>query len=1218
MRTKARLAVLVLLAAAAAPVCAGASAELVAGPQRAAAGEPITFRLALDARTGASLGRTPALQIAFGDGQSLAFPIAFDPAGGLYAGSVTHAYQRPGRYTAAVTAGAAAAPLASVTVAVGGVGLRIPLARPTAAPVTPVPTPSPNRALPATFATARPATFATTRPATMTPADRAPAQPQNLHRESLQSLRFAGFTVGDLKLTATGTVVAGAGTTHVADLSVPVTFSGVTIAGMIGGSATVTAGNATAGAGRPHNAPACPLDETNAAIAGGLGTFQRFGYAFSVMSLRLGPANGKSTASLCYAPSGVETAVDPGAFNVSAQYATGALAHQLTVAIDGVSIDEKGAFASELPASAVGSYRMGRTPFTTATSTQPPLHLSFTDGSAEPHVSCAGTQVDGPILQVVYRPALHGAVTDCAWLPDGIRATLAIAPGVAFNVSEPWGYEIVVTSSALKIVKSAFLGGAMSGTFAANVNAPIPILTATLPPSPSPPGGPHANVQTYQRALVTSAQFNAAQVHANAATFQPLGGKTTQNDPSGTFGGTFDEHGDLRAAATQIGPYRTGPFVVAPSTASLFVSGGQAPHRSQDDFKNYLEGMVTNPLFDADAPQGNTSPPGGVPDGSPGLSIGKGTVKAPFATSAYGFDASSANGWGLFFSDGGGSSGAIALQSSLSATLDGFPVALTSLNALIFDGSVIRTNLRGSISLAAPISAQVPVSVQGTDASGNLLSGFIPAGTTIPLAAWGGSLTSAGPMAVTSDGIAVDGAHLSIAGYSATPAVDGKIVSSGGFSLGLLVPNPALPQARLAGLDFTPYTFSLQSSGGAAQPARIVGQGAIAGWSSSELVALVASNSGFVPAKNYTFAISRSEGSVDFDATIGYVQGGWAGRGTIAAAGLIDAPFGFRADDTSERGAIGVSVPQLDGGGAASGGSTSGFVQMANVGGAATFSRDTGAMNALAFGSDLNLSSFAGHVVMMYHTDINDPIVASFGGGKNLAARGWNCKAAWCFAGSAAMTLDSSNSVSGELDGLFDGSGFALYVDGMLNDPVVNVAVQAQLGFYSDDGEFDAGFGFTPIPILAVQFGGKVCLWNHLKGKHPATCLDTGHAETGAGFLAGGHAEVGIGDLADASVDALVWYDGSGFGGHMHGHGSVSVLGVGPTADADLNASEKPFGFSGTVMLSFCACVGSIDASVGASWYPGNSFSIDSGSLSLGGPCGACETVIEILDPLDW
>ena len=1059
---------------------------------------------------------------------------------------------------------------------------------------------------------------------------------------SLQYLQFDGFKVGKLTYTKTSHGISGVGRAHIADLDVSVQYTDVKTGSIVRGTATVLSGVGRLKSSKTLSTVelSCSkgnLRSTSGAFydfAGQAGRFTRFGYAFSLMSLTLEPVSGKSSGALCYAPNNIESVDQVGSFNYDASVdmqGSDYSSLQFTLGLAPPRLNEQGEFAFNLPASKVGRYRMGYTPFASDPSmTSDPMHFGFQNADSSPHVTCPNTYGHGAILQQVYSPTVDVKATDCAWMPDGLAATVEVRPNTAITTSEPWQFEVIIASSSLKIAASNFLGGSMSGKFAADATAPVPVESETVAGSPSGNG--------WSDAKKLADNYNQQQGQSSAGIFAVNAliptTTTASSDPAGSFSGNFTAGGDLIATTSGVGSYKSSTYTITPSSGSLFVSGGQVAHKSSDELKNYVEGLNASPLFDpSNVPnldysaasvqfhiaqyfsqgaasasnstqQYNSGGSAGAPQFAfPGYYVAQGQVAAPFASgAAQHFDASApGSGWGFAFTDGGGTSSAFSVSANVFTTLKGFPVDIQIMNVLLYDGTQIAGSLWGVLTIPAPINSQVPVSVAGTDDQGALSTGIIPAGVTIALHGWNAILALPGATAVNDEGINVDGSALSLPGWTGSPTVDGIISPKGAFDFGALGIDPALPSQRVAGLDYTPSTFFLgNDSSENAKPAQVVGTGTIAGWTSNQAVTLTFDGNNFVPAHNYSFDIAQSAGSAAFAANISYASNGaWEGQGTVAEDGLISAVFNFHADNSTETGTF-------------SGSSSNSMIGMGAITGAARFNRDDGTMQAFGISANMNIATFAGQGILIYHTSLSDPLIAQIGGSGSLASRGWDCSQSWCVGASVQLAMDSSNKISGQLDGLFNSGGFAAYLDGELDDSIVKLQFLSQLDIGAN-GEFGMGVGISPIPILIVQLSGKVCVWNHSKG-FAQNCLDTGHSETGVGFFvqAGGH--VGLGDLADADIVAQVWYDGSGFGGHLHGDGSIQILGVGPSASADLGAQENPLGFQGSAVLSFCACLGSIDAHAAASWYDGGNFSIDSAGIGLGGPCGACK----IFDPSSW
>jgi hypothetical protein len=592
----------------------------------------------------------------------------------------------------------------------------------------------------------------------------------------------------------------------------------------------------------------------------------------------------------------------------------------------------------------------------------------------------------------------------------------------------------------------------------------------------------------------------------------------------------------------------------------------------------------------------------------PGLYVDQGTIQTPSQSGSSPFSASAqGQGFGFAFTDGGGNSGLFSLSAGINSKYGSFPINLQILNIEFLNYAIVKSGAWGVLQIPAPIAATLPIKIEQINPDGSFGTPVVPQNATIALTAWKASLSPNQDIVIGTSSISVPNASLTLPGVAQQPAVQGVLLASGTIQNDQLLPLGQIPQMRIAGLDFQPQAFSFPGNGSAPG---ISGNGSIAGWMANKGLTLTLQGNSFAPPSGTQFDVSQSIGVVSMNANIGYSNNAWDGSGQIQSADFLSASFSLHVDDQTETGSVGVNV---SGG---SGTSSSGIVTMAGIAGGARFSRDSGSIEALAFAATVNVASFKGSTVVLYDTSLNDPLVQqaaqkSGAGIGDLGSRGWNCAQAWCFAGSVAITIDSNDKLSGELDGLVN-NGFEMYVNGQLQTVLATVSATGSFGLFND-GEWDLGIHYTPIPILGINFDLKAaCFWNHNGGQHVQNCLDSGFSERGVGGYIGVGASVNLGPIASASADAAVWAGNVvGVGAHLDASGSLGIAGVGVEADASLDLSTSPLGFSGNAHLYVCVCLGSLDVHVGAHWYDGQSFGIDDAGLGLGGPCGAC-------NPANW
>jgi hypothetical protein len=1080
------------------------------------------------------------------------------------------------------------------------------------------------------------------------------------------ALHFQGFIVNQIHYTKAGPTYAGRGIGHIADLSFPVQFSGLTVVPdqvldkLSPGTGAVTAGTATVG----NLTAACHAYQAGYGQFGGgivfqnqVGTFTRYDYRFALMGLQLEPLGTPSTGSLCWAPAGVDTAsptdAGNGFNNAPAINFFNSLQNQLVLGIASVQLDEDGEFEDDITGDNVGAYRWGYTPFDVQPTKAQTLKLRFSNTDKAPHAEFDGTPAVGVMLQQVSL-GVSGIVSSCNWSPTGIDANLTINAGQSIYVADPARFELTFSSGVLTLQNSFFLGGSLIGTFAANQNAP---------PLPGFGSGhrfsaPKSSAsQAYGAATQSAQSYNASAQSSSAFQFTGItkGSPPSLNlgttDPSGGFSGVITAYGDLVATATPTA-FSVDHYTINADHASLFVPGGQTSYQPDGGFDLLMGVIAAVGTMWNQIPQLDYSQPtpivvgnwhnlqnsslmqiagqmqqgisqagihlnghvGQIPSGPsqpitatpafpyPGLYVDRGRMQTPFGSTSSNFaDSTQGQGYGFAFTDGGGNSGLFSTSAGINSSYGSFPLSLQVCDVEILNSSVIKINMWGVLQIKAPIAAAVPVVVSQMNDDGTFGTPVIPQNATIALTAWKGTLALNQQTAVGTSSINIPNASLSLQGYSQQPAVQGALLATGTVQNDQLMPIGQLPSARVAGLDFTPLSFGFPSGGNAAT---MNGNGSIAGWSANQqTLTLTQNGNGFAPPPGYQFGVSQSVGPVDMNANISFSGNAWNGSGKIDSAGFLNASFGLHVDDQSEKGEIGLSVP------GGSGNSSSGATSMAGIAGEAQFKRDDGSLQALAFGAQLNLSALSGKAVVLYDTSLNDPIVQQYGGTQQLGARGWDCSQAWCFAGSVKVSIDSDDELSGELDGLFN-SGFSLYANGQLKTMLATVGAQAQLSYF-DDGEWDMGVSATA-PIFTIPFTGDACFWNHSHGAHVDNCLDTGFSMRGVGGYIKVSVSKDLGSILNAEADAGIWAgDQVGVGAHLHAHGAAQIAGVGPSADASLDLSSNPLGLKGTANLYFCACLGSINISVGAGWYDNSGIQLYDAGLGLGGPCGLC-------DPSNW
>ncbi|MHB8147870.1 MAG: hypothetical protein ACYDGM_11515 [Vulcanimicrobiaceae bacterium] len=1096
------------------------------------------------------------------------------------------------------------------------------------------------------------------------------------------SLRFQGFTVSNIRYTKGGPTYSGTGRAHVGNVTFSVAFDNITVVqdGAFTKLSGVSVGDVTAGtaantgsgmsvnklhavfkAGKQPPGPcasgAYRLARTGAYFSDQIGTFGRFGYKFSLMGVMLEPLGTPSIALMCWAPAGVENAASGGAsdgFNTD----IGSAARQLLLELDNIGIDEDGNFDTDISGDAVGNYRLGYTPFTAEPTKAQTLQLRFGANDGAPHAAFNDTNAEGAILAQLAPATTKATATICNWGPAGISASISIGSGQALYVGAPRGFMLTIAQSILTVQNSAFLGGTMSGSFAAGQQvptSPVKIVgtgTGTIQAAAS---------AAYTSAMRSAAAFNSSQQSSNRGQFggsKPRspdishGGPPATSSPSGQFSGSFTDVGDLVSSATQIAPYTSVRYAIAPSDASLYVPGGQNAFPSSFEFTILMSQLAQSPLWgtipslDYSQPtyqiignvgrfqsgyvgqiqnqvqqtSGISARIGGFSNGNiphlftgpaspveatpafpfPGLYIDRGQVTTPYGNSPANFDASArGQGWGFAFTDDGGNSGVFSLQGNVRSTYGSFQLDMQLYNVELVDDSVIQSSFWGVVQIPAPIAAAIPVVVQQVDNNGALGALFVPAGVTIGLHAWNASLHLNEPTTIGASSIQLTDATLTLQHYQGPqPHVQGVVLSSGTLQNNQLMPLNALPSTRIAGLDFTPFAFDFPNTGNDNVPVQLDGSGSIAGWSASQqILTLTAVGGGFAPPPGYHFGVSQSIGVVDVNADIAYSGSGWDGKGKIDTAGFIDATFGLHVDDQSEKGQIGVSV---SGG---SGGSSSGPVDMANIGGEATFARQDGRLENLAFGADLNLSKLQGHAVVLYDTSATDPVLQSFGGTKNLIARGWDCSRMWCFSGDLTLQFDPQDRLHGEIDAGYNPSGFAMYADGDVKTQLDDIGAQGQFTF-NNNGDWDAGLGVQGVPILIVDVGGSICLWSHTHGT-TGTCLDTGVKEVGAGFYFKGTANLPLGPF-NGEVDAHVQYISSagGFGSGVHENGSLNLGAASANIDMWLAFVTSPLSFKGSASIGVCVVCVSVNGKVEVT-LDMQGLHLNQAGLSFGA-CGLC------------
>ena len=1109
---------------------------------------------------------------------------------------------------------------------------------------------------------------------------------------SYQMFKFNGFSVTNLHVTESGNTYSGTGRAHVANLQFQVGFTGLqvspdsaastqlgmSVGDVTAGTASYVSPNSTNQSGPVgRHVPIklgspCTNSNLHLSIVSGLfftgqiGAFQRDGYTFYLMAVQLEPINQQSLATFCWPAPGVETA---DAAQTSGGFNTAFAGSQLILELASINISDDGAFDDTISGDKVGDYRLGYTPFVVEPTSAQSLQLRFGDSEGAPHATFNNTPAVGSILQQVVPNSLHATCTTCLWDPAGIDAVFSIDPGQSIYPAAPANFKLTISQSTLNIQGSTFLGGTMSGTFAAGQPAPIkimPVHEAMVDPGPVET----ATNAAYDAAMQSAASYNNSATSSSGSHFvragspisaQSPGKMLTASSPSGQFSGQFTAIGDLIATATGVSPYVSVGYTIAPSHGSLYVPGGQYSYPSSFEFGELFMGaLALSPLWSStphlDYSQPSTFVIGGVEryqsgiigqfQGSvsqkksmtfagnaamsthplqtltgpaspieakpafpwPGLYVDAGSVQTPYTGTPSSFaDTTKGEGFGFAFTDGSGNSALFSLMSDVRSTIGSFSLDMQLFNVEIVDDGVVQSSFWGVVQIPAPIAAALPVVVQQVNNNGKLGAYFIPSGVKVPLTAWNASMVLDEPTTVGQTSIAVSDGALSVPNYSGSTHVQGALLASGRLQNDQLMPLAQQPTQRVAGLDFTAFSFGFPDQGNANVPVRIDGSGSIAGWSASQqILTLVSTGSGYAPPSGYHFTVSQSAGVVSMNADIAYSgNDAWNGSGKIGSNGFLNASFGLHVDDSNEQAQIGLNV---SGG---SGSSSSGLTSMTNVKGGARFARNNGSLQAMAFGATLNVSSFSTHAAVLYHTSFSDPLVQSVGGTGHLQQiYGGQCQQAWCFSGSMSVALDSSVNLSGELDGVFN-NGFGMFADGTLTTPLVTVNVQAQLAFYND-GEWDVGVLYTPIPVFGIDFGAIACFWDHRSGLHPTSCLWTGHLELGFGTFIGLSASANIGDIINSTYTLNMWdSDPGAFGAHLDGSGSVQVAGVGPSVYVGLDFSSNPLGLSGTAHLTFCACLGSLDIHVGASWYDSGGIHLNDAGIGLSGPCGGC-------NPANW
>jgi|GEM_PF-4719529 len=1031
-----------------------------------------------------------------------------------------------------------------------------------------------------------------------------------------------------------------------------------------GGSGGVSTMMKVRGTNGNAGAPAGQL-AGNCAQTGTSQMFGSFGYGYIIyaLSAQLNPKGTPSTATLCYYPYGVFTTSPPlGGFNLayasSGQYGTGTGLQPVIVTIPSVTIDQNAEFDADVPGDQVGPYELGYTPFVVQPTHAQTLQLRFKPGDSAPRVRFDGTPFVGAgILQSAAQ--VSGTCTSCDWDPQGIDAQFSIAQGTTLYPGAPSGLQIVIGQNSLALQQSLFTGGTMNGTFAFGASAvsPLHVMRASSIASNDRVLSSAASFDSLQ-VRAASGQF---------ATNGALQTIAANQLPSGSFSGTLTALGDLVAGASSITDAKVGGYDVTARNASLFVPGGQTSYADHAAFEAWVNGSVAgDQLWDCSNAPVLTQNAGGngfvlaplsqwaaqrasvlaglmsgnantgvehlrasIPAAGsllaalqgvlqtatstmpqfpyPGLYISAGSVQTPFGVSSQ-FDASQpkGSGYGWTFVDDGGVSAMLNASGQERATLHQFPVTLQIFNLLILDGGVLRTNIWGDLLVPKPIDAHLAMCVQGSDLSGDLGSSVVQKGQLVNLSAWNATLTTQVEAPISDGAIALPDATLAAAGLpNIAFHVTGTLLADGHVQNDRLLPLQALGVMRLAQLDFTPqeFDFRVPSDDATNQPVHVVGNGGFSGWGSNISTFDLANAGGaFQPADpNFSFSIAHEPiGPVDITATINHTNGAWDGSGDVNATGFVDAKLHLHVDDSVEHGDLGVRIPNGGDGSSQSGSST-----LANLGGEVTFARADGSLKELAFGADLTLDKFAGHVVALYDTPLNDAFIQQLGGAQNLQARGWDCSQAWCFAGSMAAQMDPQDKLSGEIDGLFATGGFSLYAAGQLQTQIDTIGASGQISYFDNPVAWDAGLSVQGIPVLFLNFDGEACVWNHTGG-HVQNCLDTGVSEAGWGFYAKGELQRQIGPLS-GELDVHVQYidGGGGFGAGVHAHGSIDLKLVSADADVALGLeSTSPLAFYGKGSITVCVICVSASGDI-ALTLDTNGLNVDSGGVSFG-TCGAC------------
>ena len=895
------------------------------------------------------------------------------------------------------------------------------------------------------------------------------------------------------------------------------------------------------------------------------------------------------------------------------------------------TIDESGHFDDDLPGNAVGPLCIGLngcpSPSTfndepTATDT---LQFRFGASDASPNIHFPGVAVAyDPFVSAIvgYSGPWSNAVATTPiqdWLPNGnVNATITFADGTQL-LTPTNGLILTCHQCSSTIANDALTGGTYAGQFAT---------AATLSNSGTGhfhPGGVLA--------------FNTQQVAMNRGRFGNNG--STSSNLSGSFSGTQNADGSMFAPIAGMNATTIGGAVVTPSGGYLALNGQVSglswgveylttQLRTQDPFWNSLNSGAQGPQvsFDSSIQQHGggsygTGEPSDVLDS--GLYITAGTYAdgETFGAGRHYIHSigGQASAYGFLFYGNDGYFGQIALNSLLSGgasiSVSGFSYAVSRESVLIAQNVPVAAHVAGSLAIPAPVNATVSAVANTIDANGNPLSVCVCNNPTIPLQGWDASVQLAAATAPTNGSLPISGTFTN-AGTGSYP-ITGAIRSDGTIDNDALTVSNT-PTRTFSGLDINVTTIVLPHSQAAAAqlanappphrhrhfgsgmfddladtsiPLGVGGNEAMPGWAppsnGSNNVTLLQNGGTFAPPHGFSFNLTQRVAGMPFQFTVSYNNNVWQGFGNFATAdNLINVNAALRFDATTERIDIGTSIGQsqdqgADGQSPPDTSKNQGSLGLTTIGGLAVFSRQTGALNELAFGANLNLSVVSGSALVVYHSNLSD--LASnpnFSSNQALGiltnGYGWNtqCSQGWCIGASAVVGLSAAGNVNGAAGLAFDSNGFAFFLQGNLQgNPLfpTNPGMSLSGEFYHNPTAWDISASVTGIPILGISVlgaNGQLCIWDHKNG-HVDACPNTGYTENGYGMYisAGATLNIYVGNV-NAAVNFEVTGPHFGIGGGAHLSGTVGIDNVGVTVAADLTFNTTPFYIQGDVRAGVC------------------------------------------------